>query len=324
MKRTLGTNGAEVSALGMGCWAIGGPFLLDGKPDGWGDIDDAESVRAVHRALELGVNFFDTADVYGTGHSERILGRALKGQRERVVIASKFGYTYDEAARVVAGTNTAPIYIRRACEASLRRLETDHLDLYQLHVGDVALEHIGGVWATLDKLKEEGLIGAYGWSTGDPERARALAEGSSGTALQFPANVFHDAEAIFGVCTEYGLASIVNSPLAMGLLSGKFHRDSRLPSDDVRGSGHTWVAYFEDGRPRPEFLERLEAVREVLTSGGRTLAQGALAWLWARNPTTVPIPGFRTVAQVEENAGALAYGPLTPAQMAEVERLLGR
>lgn len=239
MTQTLGTGGAEVSALGMGCWAIGGPFLLDGKPDGWGDVDDAESVRAVRRALELGVTFFDTADVYGTGHSERVLGRALRGRRERVVIASKFGYTYDEAARAVSGTNTEPDYIRRACEASLRRLGTDHLDLYQLHVGDVALDRLEGVWATLDALKAEGLIGAYGWSTGDPERARAFAERSSGTALQFPANVFHDAEALFGGCARHGLVGIVNSPLAMGLLSGKFRRDDRLPGDDVRGSGHT-------------------------------------------------------------------------------------
>src|SRR5215510_6915265 len=127
MKRTLGRSGIEVSAMGAGCWAIGGPFLFDGKPDGWGPIDDAESIRAIQRAIDLGVTLFDTADVYGTGHSECILGQAINGQRDKVIIATKFGYTYDAARREITGKNTAPEYIRWACEASLRRLQTDHI-----------------------------------------------------------------------------------------------------------------------------------------------------------------------------------------------------
>src|SRR5581483_11249451 len=172
MIRTLGRSGIEVSALGLGCWAIGGPFLLDGLPDGWGDIDDAESLRAIQRAIELGVTFFDTADVYGTGHSERILGQAIKGQRDKVIIATKFGFTYDEAQRAITGQNYTPQYIRWACEASLRRLQTDYIDLYQLHAWNIPQEQTGEIWATLDQLKSEGLIRAYGWSTGDPEEAR--------------------------------------------------------------------------------------------------------------------------------------------------------
>jgi aryl-alcohol dehydrogenase-like predicted oxidoreductase len=125
MKRMLGRSEIEASAMGLGCWAIGGPFLLDGKPDGWGMIDDAESLRAIQRAIDLGVTFFDTADVYGTGHSERILGQAIKGQRDKVIIATKFGYTYDEAQREITGKNITPKYIRWACEASLRRLQTN-------------------------------------------------------------------------------------------------------------------------------------------------------------------------------------------------------
>src|SRR5579884_4025646 len=140
MTRTLGRSGIEVSALGMGCWAIGGPFLMDGKADGWGAVDDAQSLHAIQRAIDLGVTFFDTADVYGTGHSERILGQAIKGQRDKVILATKFGYTYDEEQRAITGKNTVPQYIRWACEASLRRLQTNYIDLYQLHVEDVPLE----------------------------------------------------------------------------------------------------------------------------------------------------------------------------------------
>lgn len=217
----------------------------------------------------MGMTFFDTADVYGTGHSERVLGQAIKGQRQNVVIATKFGYTYDVSQRVVIGTNTASQYIRWACEASLRRLQTDWIDLYQLHVGDVPIEQAGAVWATLDQLRQEGLIRAYGWSTGDAERVRAFATETNGAAVQHPANVLLSSPEIFATCAEHNVASVCNSPLAMGLLSGKFDRTSRLPTDDVRGSGHTWVAYFAAGQPRQEFLDKLAAVREILTSNGR-------------------------------------------------------
>jgi aryl-alcohol dehydrogenase-like predicted oxidoreductase len=322
IRRILGRSQIEVSAVGMGCWAIGGPFLMDGKSDGWGAVDDAESIRALQRAIELGVTFFDTADVYGTGHSERVLGQALKGQRENVIIATKFGHTYDEMRREITGTNMAPEYIRWACEASLRRLGTDYIDLYQLHVGDASLEQVEAVWTTLDQLKQDGLIRAYGWSTGDAERASAFALQSSGAAIQHGANVLLNTPEIFAVCDQYDLASITNSPLAMGLLSGKFDGRARLPRDDVRGSGHNWVAYFTDGKPRQELLDQLAAVREILTSRGRSLVQGALAWLWARSPHTIPIPGFKTVAQVEENAAALQFGPLSADQLQEIADLL--
>ncbi|MBO0779623.1 MAG: aldo/keto reductase [Ktedonobacteraceae bacterium] len=324
MTRTLGRSGIAVSALGMGCWAIGGPFLMDGLPDGWGEIDDAESIRAIQRAIELGVTFFDTADAYGTGHSERILGQAIKGQRDKVIVATKFGYTYDEVQRALTGKNTTPQYIRQACEASLHRLQTDYIDLYQLHVGDVPPEQTGDIWATLDQLKQEGLIRAYGWSTGDPEGAHLLATQTSGTTIQHQANVLLDAPEIFTICAQHNLASINNGPLAMGFLSGKFDASSRLPTSDVRGSGHTWVTYFTDGKPRPEFLEKLAAVREILQSDGRTLVQGALAWLWARSEQTIPIPGFKSVQQVEENARAMQFGPLTADQVQEIETLLSQ
>jgi aryl-alcohol dehydrogenase-like predicted oxidoreductase len=322
MRRTLGRSGLEVSAMGLGCWAIGGRFLMDGKADSYGDVDDAESIRAIRRAMDLGITFFDTSDAYGTGHSEEVLGAAIRGRRDDVVLATKFGYTHDTERRELTGTDTSADYIRRACAASLRRLGTDHIDLYQLHVWSIPPEQTDDLFATLDDLCEEGTIGAYGWSTGEPDNARLLGSRTRGATILHPLNVLTDAPEMLAIVAEHDLASICSGPLAMGLLSGKFTADSRVGADDVRGSGHEWVPYFDDGRPRRDLLDALDGLREILTSGGRTLAQGALAWIWARSDRTIPIPGFKTVRQAEENARAMEHGPLTSTQLADVVRCL--
>jgi aryl-alcohol dehydrogenase-like predicted oxidoreductase len=323
-QRNLGRSDIEVSPVGFGCWAIGGPFLGgDGKPAGWGEVDDAESVAAINRALELGVTFFDTADVYGVGHSEAVLGRALAGRRDGVVIASKFGNVFDKATRAITGTDISPAYVRAACDASLRRLATDHIDLYQLHVGDAPLSEVDGLLATLEELVAEGKIRAYGWSTDDPQRAAAFARGPHAVAVQHELNVLTDKPAMLDVCTEHQLASINRGPLAMGLLSGKYTATTQLGGDDVRGDdAPSWMQYFTDGRPNPHWLTRLAEIRDILTADGRTLAQGALGWILARHEATVPIPGCRTVAQTEENAGTLAFGPLSQNAVAEIATLL--
>ncbi len=324
MTRKLGRSGIEVSAIGMGCWAIGGPAFRDETPVGWGDVDDSESARSIQHAIDNGVTFFDTADVYGAGHSERVLGVTVKSMRERVVIATKFGNTFDEATRKLTGSNTAPDYIRSACDASLARLQTEYIDLYQLHVGNLPLEQIDDVLAVLEELVAAGKIRAYGWSTDDAERARAFARGEHCASAQYQMNVLSDSPEMVQVCEELGLAGLNRGPLAMGLLSGKYGPDSVLPGNDVRGpNAPSWMRYFKDGKPSAEFMTRLDAVREILTSQGRTLAQGALGWLLARSQTTLPIPGFKTANQVEENAGAMHHGPLTSEQMAEIARLLG-
>jgi aryl-alcohol dehydrogenase-like predicted oxidoreductase len=286
MGRFLGRSGIEVSEIGFGCWAIGGPFTMDGRPDGWGDSDDEESVAALRRAVELGVTFFDTADVYGAGHSERVLGKALAGQRDEVVIATKFGYTFDTGQRAITGEDASPAYIRRACRASLRRLGTDRIDVYQLHLGELPANQAQEVAGTLDGLVADGLIRSYGWSTHDPEGAAAFAADRHCAAIQHEMNVLADSPAMLTVCDAADLASINNSPLAMGLLTGKYTASSQLPADDVRAT-QPWVGYFTDGRPAPQWLARLDAIREVLTSSGRTLAQGALCWLLARSPRSV-------------------------------------
>lgn len=320
--RKLGRSGIEVSAVGFGCWAIGGPFTSGGKPAGWGEVDDTESTAAIRRALDLGVTFFDTADVYGVGHSERVLGRALAGRRDDVVVATKFGNTFDVATRTLTGTDASPEYVRAACDASLDRLGTDHIDLYQLHVGDLPLDQVDGLLATLESLVDAGKIRAYGWSTDDPDRAAAFAAGEHCTAVQHQLNVLDDTPEMLIVCADHDLASVNRGPLAMGLLSGKYSAETTLGVDDVRGDSPDWMRYFTDGRPDPAWLSRVAAIRQVLADDGRTLAQGALGWILARHGSTVPIPGCRTVRQAEENAGVLQTGPLSPAAMAEIAALV--
>ncbi|ALO93480.1 aldo/keto reductase [Streptomyces hygroscopicus subsp. limoneus] len=323
--RTLGRSGIEVSALGFGCWAIGGEHqTADGQPVGWGKVDDDESARAVRRALDLGVTFFDTADSYGTGHSEEILGKALGKRRDDVVLATKWGNVFDADTRTLTGTDATPEYARRALTASLRRLGTDRVDLYQLHISDADPARAAELRDACEEFVGEGLVRAYGWSTDDPARAAVFAEGPHCTAVQHALNVLQDAPELVALCERLELASVNRSPLAMGLLAGR--RGGPLEAGDIRSRPPAWLpGYAGDGSGAdPEWLARIDAVRSLLTSEGRSLAQGALAWLWARSPRTVPIPGFRTVAQAEENAGALAKGPLTAAQSAEIDRLLGR
>ncbi len=323
MKRTLGRSGIEVSALGVGTWAIGGQILdQDGQPSGWGRVDDEESGRALRRAVDLGVTLFDTADVYGIGHSERVLGAALRSVRDEVVIATKWGHTYDEAAGRMVGTDPTPGYVRQALTRSLDRLGTDRVDLYQLHLNGMDPALADDLVAACEELADEGLIRSYGWSTDDPAGVEVFARGARCCAVQHELNVLSDAGEMLAACDSHDLASLNRSPLAMGLLSDKITADTRFSADTVRGKGYEWLAWFRDGRPAPEFLARRDAVREILASQGRTVAQGALAWCWARSPRTIPIPGCRTVAQVEENAGAMAAGPLTPEQMKEIADLL--
>jgi aryl-alcohol dehydrogenase-like predicted oxidoreductase len=327
--RTLGRSGIPVSALGLGCWAIGGPWTIDGSPGGWSNVDDAESLRAIQRALDLGVNFFDTAANYGAGHSERLLGQALKGRRDQVVIATKFGYQVDEENRKVVHYDAreeesdVASRLRGDLENSLRRLGTDYIDVYQLHVWGLEIDRALEAREILEDLVKEGKIRTYGWSTDRLDAVKAFSTGPHCSVVQQQLSVLDGNLDLLAYCEKHNLASINRGPLGMGSLTGKFAPNTTFPRDDVRANAQ-WHPAFKDGKPRQDWLDRLAAIREVLTSGGRSLAQGALAWIWARSPVTVPIPGFKTVAQVEENCRAMEFGPLTPDQMAEIDRILGR
>ena len=192
LTRTLGRSGIKVSAMGLGCWAIGGPAWRDGKATGWGEVDDNESIAAIHRAIDLGVNFLDTANSYGCGHSERVIGQALQGKRDQVIIATKFNGVFDEETRQGLGSDATPEGIRSACDASLERLQTDRIDLYQFHDGMHDLDKSVTVRQTLEELVAAGKILWYGWSTDDAERAVLFAQGEHCTAIQQAFNLFGD------------------------------------------------------------------------------------------------------------------------------------
>ena len=330
LKRTLGKSKLEVSALGMGCWAIGGPWTWaqpgrEPYPAGWGNTDDDESIRAVHAAMDMGVNFFDTAANYGAGHSEVVLGRALKGKRGEVVIATKFGHIVNEETKTVYGDPDQIIKnVRTDVENSLRRLQTDFIDIYQLHAGDYDPKLALELQVVLEELVSAGKIRWYGWSTDVVDSAREFARGAPATSgahctsIQFRLNAFFDNPEMRQVCADFDLAGINKDPLHKGFLTGKFNATSTFPQNDIR----TGTDFSN-----PEVAKRLKIVdeiRDILLSNGRTMAQGALAYIWALDERMVPIPGFKSVKQVTDNAGALQFGPLTESQVKEIQTIVAK
>jgi aryl-alcohol dehydrogenase-like predicted oxidoreductase len=324
LKRTLGKSKLEVSALGMGCWAIGGPWTWaqpgrEPYPAGWGNTDDEESIRAIHAAMDMGLNFFDTAANYGAGHSEVILGRALKGRRDQVVIATKFGHIVNEKEKTVYGdANQIIKNVRTDVENSLRRLQTDFIDIYQLHEGGYDSKLALELRSVLEELVSAGQIRWYGWSTDIVNSARAFASGAQCTSIQFRLNALFDNPGMRQVCADFDLAGINKDPLNKGILTGKFNSTSTFPENDIRS---------RENFSEPEIQKRLKVVDEIhaiLTSNGRTMAQGALAYIWALDERMVPIPGFKSVKQVTENAGAMQFGPLTDSQVKDVQNIAAK
>ncbi|MER7901531.1 aldo/keto reductase [Streptomyces sp. NPDC096046] len=323
-RRTLVAGGTEVSALGLGTWALGGPSAAGDQPLGWGArFDRAEAAEVFRAAFDSGITLYDTADAYGTGTAERLIGDTLAGKRDQITIVSKWGNTIDEEARRLTGQNATPSYVREALTASLRRLRTDYLDLYLLHLSGLPVAEAEELLGTLQDLVTEGSIRAYGWSTDEPELAAAWVGQPGFGGLEFEINVVHDSPALVDICERNDIPGLARGPLGTGLLTGAHPEGSRITDEqDFRRRSPDWLNYFQDGYPVPELARALDSVRHILASGGRTIAQGALAWLWARSPSLIPIPGAQTVAQIKENAAAMDYGPLTQDQMREIDALL--
>jgi aryl-alcohol dehydrogenase-like predicted oxidoreductase len=309
--------------LGLGCWAIGGPFFMDGRAVGWGEIDDNVSRAAIAAALDQGIQHFDTAQAYGCGHSETVLGEALKNHPD-VAIATKIGLEINSKTKQLVGPITDPQIIRQSIDASRKRLGRDRIDLVLHHNNELPIAEAGPCFDMLATLYDQGIIGAYGWSTDIPDSATAFADRPGFTAVEHAMNVLKPAGQIVPVIEDANLLSLIRSPLAMGVLGGKYDANTQFSKDEIRGSNPGWQDYFKDGKITDAYLNQLNAVRDILTSDGRSLAQGALAWLWARTPNAMPIPGFRTPEQVTDLCGALDHGPLTQAQMEEIETILDR
>ncbi|MBD3407532.1 MAG: aldo/keto reductase [Candidatus Lokiarchaeota archaeon] len=323
-KRKLGKSGIKVSPMGLGGWAIGGPFLHPKNGVlAYGQVDDKESIKAIRKAIDMGITLFDTANVYGGGRSERVLGEALEGYREDVIIATKFATTWDmnsdnpDIPCQITGSDVTPGGIKKACDASLRRLRTDYIDVYQLHDGGLEFEVAENVLETLEELVKERKIRYYGWSTDDPDRAELFAKRKHCATVQFRHNIFsHNDTMISNVIEKYGIGGLIKGPLGYGILTGKYKADSQLPED------HMWHGTEFGKGKAAETLERLERIREILQEDGRTLPQAALAWIWAQHELLIPIPGFKNSRQVEENVGAMKFGPLKKEQLKAIDELL--
>ncbi len=324
MKRMMNKLNKETSAVGMGCWAIGGEWTLDNEQVGWGKTDDAESLKAIEAAYENGIRLFDTAATYGVGHSERLVGKALKGKRESCLISTKFGFCLEPEKKNVKNygddmTKADVIsHLKKDCEESLKRLGTDYIDIYFFHIWDYDKNLAAELVPVLEELVAEGKIRSFGWSTDSVELAGLWAGSDGYSSVQINFNIAAPSEEMIGFIEQNKLDALNRGPLAMGFLTGKYNADSKFAQTDVRNA--EWV---QEGFRKP-VLSRMDQLKEVLTSSGRTAAQGALAWIWAKSGHTFPIPGIRTVKQAVENARAMEFGPLNELEMNQIEEIMGR
>ncbi|TAA06886.1 aldo/keto reductase [Pseudoxanthomonas winnipegensis] len=291
--RTLGRNGPTVSALGLGCM---------GMSDFYGARDDATSIATIHRALDLGVTLLDTADMYGPHTNEELVGKAIQGRREAVFVATKFGIVRDPANPQARGINGRPEYVRASIEGSLRRLGTDHVDLYYQHRVDptVPIEDTVGAMA---RLVEEGKVRYLGLSEAAPETLRRAHAVHPITALQTEYSLWtRDPEenGVLATVRELGIGFVPYSPLGRGFLSGAIKRPEDFDADDFRRHNPRF-----QGENFARNLALVDKVRALAEAKGVSASQLALAWVLAQGEDLVPIPGTRRIANLEENLGAI-------------------
>jgi len=302
--RKLGHSPLRVSAVGLGCM---------GMSEFYGPQQEEESVATIHRALDLGVNFLDTADIYGRGSNEQLVGRALKGRRHQVVLATKFGNVRDDQGQF-AGINGRPEYVRRACEASLRRLQVETIDLYYQHRVDRTLP-IEDTVGAMSRLIDEGKVRYLGLSEAAPATIRRAHRTHPISALQTEYSLWtrDPEEQILPVCNELGITFVAYSPLGRGFLTGRFKRFEDLAPDDWRRNSPRF-----QGENFERNLELVRRVEQIAAKKKCQPSQLALAWVLAQGEGVVPIPGTASRTHLEENLAALDVS-LTPQELAEID-----
>jgi len=309
-KRKLGRSGLEVSAIGLGCMGMSFAY---GRPE---ERDERESIATIHRAIELGVTFFDTAEAYGPYTNEELLARALAGKRDRVVIATKFGFTFD-ALGAIAGTDSRPAHIREVVEASLTRLKTDHIDLLYQHRVDrnVPIEDVVG---TMAALVREGKVRHLGLSEAGEQTIRRAHAVHPIAAVQSEYSLWERnlEPSIVPLLRELGIGLVPFAPLGRGFLTGAVKRAEEYPEGDYRRGDPRYQGENFDANVRAA-----SAVRDIASKRGATPGQVAIAWLLAKGPDVVPIPGSKRRQHLEENVGA-AEVTLDAQEMAALDAAL--
>ena len=305
-QRNLGSEGLIVSELGLGCM---------GMSEFYGTVDEEESIATIHRAIELGVTFLDTADMYGPFTNERLVGKAIADRRDLITLATKFGNERTEDGTRL-GVNGRPDYVRRACDESLQRLGVDHIDLYYQHRVDPDTP-VEETWGAMKELVEAGKVRYLGISEAAPETIRKADSVHPITALQTEYSLWSRdvEEEILPTVRELGIGFVPYSPLGRGFLTGQIQRFEDLPEDDFRRTSPRF-----QGENFEKNLELVDRVREIADEKGVTAGQLALAWLLAQGEDVVPIPGTKRREYLEENVGAVTI-ELTDEDMRRIEEV---